>query len=330
MLHLARIERAGSLETARFDHCLFAAGYEERATSVARSSDLGDAQWTVWAFSEHRSAGHRRVNDKYFTSKGAATTTIPGDDTDAADSAASTFLNAAVKSGGRILVDVSSMTRCWYGAVIRALQQVESTHDVEITFAYQPGAYRPPPSQRVINAIVGPVRGFSGFALPDAPSTLLLGLGYEPGRAMGVHAEIDPTRTICFYANPGTDPRFVEDVFRANQDLKKAAPLFPWTGYPLQDPFYTFHLVDSSCNALRRDGNVVLTNNGPKIFGLICFLVATRYPETSVWRISSGYKGTPIDRAPAGPPAGLTTTWTSGTMPEGKPAHDEITQPALV
>ena len=327
MLSISNIRRTPSLVPSEpYDCCLFASGYEERATAVARTVAEASSRTVVWAFKDHLQAGHRVANDEYLRTLSTEFVSLDGNDDDAADRAARSLLSGGLtQSGGKILVDISSMTRCWYGAVIRALMDASSLSRLEVTFAYTPGAYRPPPETRPLNEIVGPVLGFAGLAFPDAPSALLMGLGYEPGRAMGVLAEIDPTVTLCLYADPGTDERFVGDVMKANGDLVRAVDPTEWGKYPLHDPFLTFHLLDAACNALGRQGQIVLTNNGPKLFGLLCFLVATRYRDVSVWRISSGKAGEPVDRAPLGDPHALTTTW-STPMPH---AHDQWEDPAL-
>jgi hypothetical protein len=136
-----------------------------------------------------------------------------------------------------------------------------------------------------------------------------MGLGFEPGRAMGAYTEIDPSSTRCFFAHPGVDPRFRDDVFKANRDLAKQISSHEWVAYPLSDPLLSFHLLNSACNALSRYGQVILTNNGPKLFGLLCFLAAARHPSASVWRISTGKAGEPVDCEPAGDPFMVTTSW---------------------
>ncbi|MCE2399132.1 MAG: hypothetical protein J4F34_08935 [Gemmatimonadetes bacterium] len=327
MLSISNIRRTPSLGPSEsYDCCLFASGYEARATAVAKEVAKASSRKVVWAFKDHLQAGHRVANDEYFRTLSADFVSLNANDDDAADRAARSLLSGGLpQSGGKILVDISSMTRCWYAAVIRALMGASSLSRLEVTFAYMPGAYRPPPETRSLNEIVGPVHGFAGLAFPDASSALLMGLGYEPGRAMGVLAEIDPTATLCLYADPGADERFIDDVMKANEDLARAVDPRTWGKYPLHDPFVTFHVLDAACNALGRQHQVVLTSNGPKLFGLLCFLVATRYRDVSVWRISSGEAGEPVDRASSGNLHALTTIW-STPMPH---AHDRWEDPAL-
>jgi hypothetical protein len=306
MLELSAIRRA---IPPRFDRCLFASGYERRARHAANPRVIGSAEVVAWGFKEHPDVLARPDNDSHFRALGTEPTVFSGNDDDMADELSETFLHVRDQDEPHVLVDISCMTRAWYGALVRTLMRWDEHERVHVTFAYTPGVYRPPPAARPLNEIVGPVRGFTGFALPDAPSVLLLGLGFEPGRAMGAFTEIDPSSTRCFLAHPGVDSRFRDDVFKANRDLANHIPMQDWIAYPLSDPFLGFHLLNSACNALSRRGQVILTNNGPKLFGLLCFLAAARHPSASVWRISTGESGEPVDCEAAGDPYMVTTSW---------------------
>jgi hypothetical protein len=46
---------------------------------------------------------------------------------------------------------------------------------------------------------------------------------------------------------------------------------------------------------LRDSYRVVLASLGPKLYGLLCFLLATRFNDISVWRVSAGVFGQPRD-----------------------------------
>lgn len=306
MLELSAIRRA---IPPRFDKCVFASGYERRARHAATRGLIGSAEIVVWGFQEHPTAIARVDNDAHFEALGAEPIVLSGNDDDRADELSEAFLAVAGQEEPHLLVDISCMTRAWYGALVRTLMRWEGHDCLHVTFAYTPGAYRAPPTERPLNEIVVPVRGFTGFALPDSPSVLLMGLGFEPGRAMGAFTEIDPTSTRCFYAHPGVDPKFRDDVFRANRDLANQVPSQDWVAYPLSDAFLSFHLLSAACNALSRRGQVILTNNGPKLFGLLCFLAAARQPSASVWRISSGASGEPVDCEAASDPVFVTTSW---------------------
>ena len=66
MLSISNIRRTPSLVPSEpYDCCLFASGYEERATAVARTVVEASSRTVVWAFKDHLQAGHRVANDEY-------------------------------------------------------------------------------------------------------------------------------------------------------------------------------------------------------------------------------------------------------------------------
>lgn len=308
MLELTAVRRVNGLPRD-VDAALFACGYERRASYIAMATNGLKCRRLVWAFTEHSEAESRRHNNDVFSALAAEVRELSGDDDVEAERAATEMISALPEAAARVLIDVSSMTRAWHGAIVRALAEASRSTCLRVTFAYMPGTYLSPSSSPAANKIVGPVHGFSRLAFPDSPTALLLGLGYERGRAMGILTEVDPTWTECFIAHPGADPRFRDDVVRANQDVARVLPNARWRTYPLNDPTLAFYLVDAACNFYSRQAQVIFTNNGPKLFGLVGLLAATRYPDVSVWRISSGLSGEIIERMPMEVPYLLDTEW---------------------
>jgi hypothetical protein len=65
--------------------------------------------------------------------------------------------------------------------------------------------------------------------------------------------------------------------------------------YSLEDPASTFAMLVSLIGGIRQSYRIVLASLGPKMFGLLCFLLASEFPDVSVWRVSSGIHGKPRD-----------------------------------
>src|SRR4029450_13259183 len=92
-----------------------------------------------------------------------------------------------------------------------------------------------PPSEYPANRVVAPVAGFAGNTLPDRPTALILGLGYEKDRAIGLKDHLDPQLTILFYADPANDPRYVPQVLTVNGDLVREVGEDCLFTYPFSD-----------------------------------------------------------------------------------------------
>jgi hypothetical protein len=203
------------------------------------------------------------------------------------------------------------MTRAWYGGILRALAASNRSESLYTVFVYVPAAFQPPSPEYPANEVVAPVRGFSGLTLPNLPTALVLGLGYDPGRAISITNELDPGIVLTFKASPASDHRYEAETERIHRDYLDSIPQEQQFSYPLTDVLTTFHLVEGVCTGLARDWRVVLASFGPKIFSLTCFILAAKHPELSVWRVSAGTKEASVDRKPGRSVIALEVQWTS-------------------
>jgi hypothetical protein len=203
------------------------------------------------------------------------------------------------------------MTRAWYGGIVRALMQIERSENIVTRFVYIPAEYSDPPPHYPPNEVLAPVPGFTSLALPDKPTALIIGLGYDPDRALGLNDHLDPKTTLLFHADPGSDPRYARKVVDVNKELIEIVRPDHLFSYPLNDSVATYKLLESASRGLLRDWRLVLCSLGPKPFGLVCFLLAAYYEEISIWRVSACARQRPVDRKPKGDPILLEVEWTS-------------------
>lgn len=290
------------LSNTEIDICIAASGYESRSRSFAEKIDklkVKVAHKYVWAFTENSTEKMRLKNDEKFKKLGFKPTIISGSDSQKPNKIIKKMLSE-IKTNNQVtlLIDISSMTRTWYGAIIEALAQVESPIPLRTIFAYVPAVWKPVNKEYPSNEILGPVSGYSSHELPNKPTALIIGLGQEEGRALGLREHLDPEALVCFYANPSIDKRYEELVFEENKDLLDNLNSDYIYAYNIFDTFGTYKTLESVCNGLIRDYSIVLASLGPKIFGIYCFLLATMQPTISVWRVSPATKQEPIDHKP--------------------------------
>jgi hypothetical protein len=296
-----------------YDLIVAASGYETRARFVAEN--IG-AQGTnvctclALAFAEHRSEGVRPENDAVFQSLGYKLVLCRGrSDEDVALVVADALEKLNGVPEPKILVDISSMTRAWYGAIVRCLISLRLSSKVIVHFAYTSAEYVAPPNEYPPNRIVGPVAGFTGNTLPTRPTALILGLGYDKDRAIGLKDHLDPQLTILFYADPAGDSRYVPEVLSVNSSLLCEVGDECVFSYSFFEGTGAFRLLESVTNGLTHDWRVVLCSLGPKIFGLYCFLVASLSKDISIWRVTADFHEVPFDHKPTGTPILLQTRW---------------------
>jgi hypothetical protein len=270
------------------DIVICASGFEKRSSSLARKLGKLNCRLISIGFKEFKNEGARPSNDKLYEKLGFEKYEICGNDSSGAELLLQRLLAGVNKNDCRIVIDVSSMTRAWYGGFLRTFRSEVKLNKIIVDFIYVPAVFPNKFYEYPPNEIIAPVQGFSGLSLADKPTALVIGLGHDKDRAIGIKEELDPNLTIIFQANPASDKRYYKRVLEVNADLLETIKPEHIFDYSITDSLMTFNMLESVCTGLMQNFNVVLTSLGPKIFGLYCFLLATKYPEISVWRISAG------------------------------------------
>jgi hypothetical protein len=285
------------------DVCIIASGYESRARTLAQDlakHKVNIANKYAWGFKEYSQEKIRLKNDLAVKELGYKQEIFPGNN--------SLLPNIRIKEllmdGNRkkqliYIVDVSSMSRTWYGAIIQALSQLSYDGPIRTIFAYTPAVCRGEVSPFPPNEVLAPLPGYSSHALPNKPTALIIGLGQESGRALGLKEHLDPEAVLCFYTDPSTDCNYINKVLDANQDLLERLDQNYIYKYNVMDTFGTYKTLESICNGLMRDFRVVMASLGPKIFGIYCLLLATQKQNLSVWRVSPASSQKPVDQKPS-------------------------------
>ncbi|MCJ7645898.1 hypothetical protein MUO65_03200, partial [bacterium] len=264
---------------------------------------------TVFGFKEHKDEGSRPANDKKFKECGFSYSELSGNSSFEFSVLMQQLFKDINAASCNLIIDISSMTRAWYGSLINTLWSETRYEKVNASFIYVPAVFPKTHPEYPPNEIVAPVKGFAGLSLSDKPTALVVGLGQDEGRAIGLKESIDPHLTIAFYTSPSTDRRYYNSMMRANKDFLESIPNEGKFAYPILDTISTYNILESVCTGLVKNFRVVLASLGPKIFGLYCFLIASRYPEISVWRISAGQRGNVEDHKASKHQIILDTTW---------------------
>lgn len=313
-MKLCAFEQLAFTESSKvYNLIVTASGYESRARFVAEAigaQDTSTCTCLVLSFAEHKSECARPENDAAFERLGYIPFLCRGrSDTEVSQVVAGAFEKLRDMPEPRVLVDISSMTRAWYGAIVRNLMALRFDGNMVVHFTYTSAEFVPPPNEYPPNRIVGPVAGFTGNTLPTKPTALILGLGYDKDRAIGLKDHLDPQLTILFYADPASDVRYVPHVLSVNSGLVHEVGDECIFSYPFTDGAAAFRLLESVSNGLTYDWRVVLCSFGPKVFGLYCFLVASLTRDISIWRVTADLHEVPFDHKASGTPMLLQTRW---------------------
>jgi hypothetical protein len=287
------------LPNQKFDLFVGASGYESRATFACSRLDLAAIRTRVaFAFTD-RITHRREQNDEIFARAGVEKILASGDSCKLVREQVRQLLESVEGEIVRVFIDYTSMTRSWYAGALEALQSVQNKKLIECVFSYSPAKYTSPRGSSP-NAVVGPLPGFCGLDVPDKPSALIIGLGYERDRALGLFQYVDPAIAFAFYTDPVLEPQFLDVIEANNATILNLLPKENIYTHPLADLQRTGDLLLSLCSALRDDYRIILAPLGVKPFSLICLLLATRFRNIDVWRVSPGTKSPPQEREALG------------------------------
>jgi hypothetical protein len=201
----------------------------------------------------------------------------------------------------RVAVDVSSFSRARLAEIMLALCDVAVQRELQVDFVYAPAVYKPASESDETITVARPVAyEFAGWpTAPESPLVGVIGLGYEPGRAVGTAEYLDADHLWGFVPT-GVDDAFDRSVATANE-LFWVDPRTRGARYEVLQPFSTFAKLESLAYGLGATHRVVVVPFGPKIFSVCSMLVGLLHPSVvSVWRVSAGVPDAPVDQEPAG------------------------------
>ena len=270
-----------------FNLGIFTSGYEPRSTFLF-SKGLTITNTIVLGFASFKDHKSRKKNDRVFTKKGCDIINSDGNNPIIIHQLLNNYLQDFTGEIFKIFVDYSSMTRVWYAEILAYFRDAEDLKfSVELVFGYSFAKYQAPPEENYRNLYVSPIDGFSYFSVPNKPTALIIGLGYEKNKAFGLSEYFDG-ETFVFYNKDSNDERFKESVEKINGSLLEIIPEENKYIFPIYDLEFTERQLFSICGYLKETFRVIVAPTGPKPFTLVSLIIALKMNEIDVWRISQG------------------------------------------
>lgn len=300
MLTLTSIQNGERTPSADVDVFIAACGYEGRARAAAQEFGNEAKKKLAIGFTSQRELEYE-ANRQWFESTGFDLIEV----SDAAfrDRIDKYFLACVAKGGVRsVEVDISCFNRFRLAHLVDALRSLPGK-EITVTFRYSIAEFTPPMEDTAPAVTVEPViPQFAGWTTrPDRPPAAIVGLGYEPNKAIGIVDHLEINNATWAYYPLGPIPEYYQRVLEANQSLLgiiqadgRCQP------YDLNAPATLFHEMNSLVDTLKPHFNPVLIPFGPKLFALVALLVATLHDDVGVWRVSSGNLEAPVSREPSG------------------------------
>ena len=185
-----------------------------------------------------------------------------------------------------VVVDYSSMSRLYYGSFLRSCYEYKGKTKIKLCFIYNIAKPSQPPCNQLFH--FEPMPGYSQLRLPQNPTALIIGLGYEEGRAYSLKDYFDAEEVYIFRTDQNSSLKYYDLVTQNNERLLRSLSnqgkhnIFE---YSLNNIAYTHKMLSDLCQELSDKYRIVIAPCGPKPFTLISLLVSLRLENVDVWRI---------------------------------------------
>lgn len=300
MLTITSIHNGEGPLAAELDIFIAACGYEGRACSAAERFHERAAKKLAVGFSSQQELDYE-ANSRWFRSAGFEIIEVADADF---RKAIDQYLSENISAGNafNLEIDISCFNRFRLGHLVDALRTLDKK-SLSVTFHYSIAGFTPPQADTAPTVTVEPViPEFAGWTTrPDRPPAAIVGLGYEPNKAIGIIDHLEINNATWAYYPLGPIPEYYQKVLKANQSLLNIIQAdgrhLP---YDLNDPAQLFHEMNSLVDTLKPHFNTILIPFGPKLFALVSLLVATLHDDVGVWRVSSGTLEAPVSRQSSG------------------------------
>lgn len=291
-MNLLSISDVEYQQDAFFDLAIVTCGYERRSSFTARNGLRASARLAV----RHAdSAGLSFTENQEL---------LQSSDWAIVDQEACLIVLREAIGGGasKFAIDISSMPRRFLGQLVQIL--AESSGDAQVDWLYAPATFDDSASAagKIQSLIADPVSDFfsGGIRSPHVPVGLILGLGLEPHRSIGLVEFLEPSRVWAMLGQ-SDEPRFAEKAVDVNRELL-ALPMTTSLPYPVTSVATTFSALESLVFATQDSYRLVIAPSGPKVFGLASLLVSATAGDLrpAVWRVGGQGDAVPMDVAEVG------------------------------
>lgn len=193
-----------------------------------------------------------------------------------------------------ILIDYSSMSRMLYARFLKYCSLNNLGVKIDIIFAYNIAEPIEPPKEQRYK--FGPMAEYIHLSIPNKPTALIIGLGYEQKRAYSLKEYFDAEAVYIFRTDKYSAPGYYELVDKHNKQLLSNLDSDHIFEYSIKNISYANKLLTDLCDTLSKDYRIVIAPCGPKPFTLICLLTALRFDTVDIWRINN--EGNVVNKQP--------------------------------
>ena len=201
----------------------------------------------------------------------------------------------------RVFVDISAMSREMMANIALALRDAQNRVPIALCIAYAPAefglSYQPAPI-RLAAPVKPQLAGWS--SRPDRPLGVIMGLGCEPGLALGALQVLEPHKAWV-HSPRGFDARFNDALAMANEHVTDIFDVTEFD-YEIGEPDLTRGRIEALLNSLEGSFRIICIPFGPKIYAwlVLTTVIFQARREIGIWSFSSREHAEPVDRPVSG------------------------------
>lgn len=267
---------------SEYDSVIYASGFESRCTYYARKYHNKTNPTQVFGFKESFELRTRKESDIYFTEElGVEPEISMGDD----DIEILSYLNRLNVSAEnvRLLIDYTSMSRYWYGAILNWARFTTKYKSISLDFVYTLGEYSRSDENMVIKDIEV-LPGFEGFGGGRKKSVAIFGLGFEGDAALSVYDRLEPDVLYTYFSEPAATEAAHKKVRSVNKELRSHSKLC--VGLPVRSVVQTVRGLGELLLPHASNSRITLVPMGPKPHILASLIEGIKNKNTTCLRVS--------------------------------------------
>jgi len=281
-----------------FDFAILGLGYESRST-YSHLQNKFNCDTVALGYDQQTEENVYKKNKKYFRDEGVKV--IEGGHQDISNYIEN--LTEKFKAPTNIILDISVMSRQRLSSImIKLIRNLPK--DSSLTISYSISSYIPAPTESSPIKEIGPVSSELSGVIGglEKPVSIIIGLGYEKNKALGIYNYFDTKSNLVFTLIPKSqEHQFESDVKKNNNILLSNIPQKNQHYYDTANPYNTYLDLKALYQTLKEISRPILIPLGPKILTAINVVIGLQFsPNIPVWRVSSNHTEKPIDRAARG------------------------------
>jgi len=283
------------------DIVIAACGYESRSSHLVQLSNFNAKRKIAFLFNEEKDCNIHKQNQLIYQEKGFECYFLNSNGIDEITELLENICSNASCDNIKLIVDYSSMTKLWYGTIIKyfAFNDLEFNNLV-VYFCYTPEHFLPPTIRKGKLADPQPVLSNGPSMNQNKPLALIIGLGYDEAKIEFLCDFFKPHDVFFFLPNPSFDAQCTILIQKSNKSVlanAKPSHLMHYAENNIED---IDSKLTSLCLSLRLKYRTIMVSLGPKTFSLANFLLNARYPDVEIWNMSGNEQS--IDLKAAGVP----------------------------